>query len=236
MPYRSIRELPDAVRTALPVEAQRQFLRVINSQLERGLSEERSFASAWSAIKETWAKNEEGKWVKKSTDTMRFLVKNAPARYTLGIVYAPNTLDTDEEFAPPDVIEKACWGFMRKLQGRSVSVKQASMLLTALCKAADSPDGIRVDVTELLETVQKGRLGDQHTSWDDEESEIVECYIAPVDMRIGDEGVMKGTMLLGVVWSEAAFSKVASGERTGLSMGGVGRTVEAEIEEAWHAA
>ena len=168
MPYRNIRELPSAVKDTLPVEAQRQFLRVVNSQLERGLSEERSFASAWSVIKEHWEKNADGDWVKKSADTMRFLAKNAPLRYTLGVVYAPDTLDTDDEFAPADVIEKACWGFMRKIQGQSVSVKQAGALLTALCKAADTPDGIRVDVTELLETVKKGWLGEQHTSWDDE--------------------------------------------------------------------
>ena len=236
MPYRAIKELPEAVRTALPVEAQRQFLRVVNSQLERGLSEERSFASAWSAIKETWEKNADGDWVKKSAGTMRFLAKNAPARYTLGIVYAPDTLDTDEEFAPADVIEKACWGFMRKLQGQSVSVKQASAVLTALCKAADSADGVRVDITELLEDVHKGRLGDQHTSWDDDESQVVECYLAPADMQIGEEQITKGTWLLGVVWSEDAFAKIVSGERTGLSMGGFGKTVEAELEEARDAA
>ena len=236
MPYRNIRELPSAVKEALPVEAQRQFLRVVNSQLERGLEEGRAFASAWSVIEENWHKNTEGKWVKKSTDAMRFLTKNAPARYTLGIVYAPNTLDTDDEFASSDVIEKACWGFMRKLQGQSVSVKQASVLLTALCKAAETPDGIRVDVTELLDIVQKGRLGDQHTSWDDDESQVVECYLAPADMQIGEERITKGTWLLGVVWSEDAFSKIASGERTGLSMGGFGKTIEAEVEEAAHAA
>ena len=236
MPYRSIRELPGAVKDALPVEAQRQFLRVVNSQLERGLSEERSFASAWSAIKETWEKNVHGTWVKKVANTMRFLTKNVPLRYTLGIVYAPDVLDTDEEFAPAGVIEKACWGFMRKLQGQSVSVKQASAVLTALCTAAETPDGIRVDVTELLETVQKGRLGDQHTSWDDEESQVVECYLAPADMQIGEEQITKGTWLMGVLWSEDAFSKIASGERTGLSMGGFGKTVEAELEDARDAA
>lgn len=236
MPYRNIRELPSAVKDTLPVEAQRQFLRVVNSQLERGLSEERSFASAWSVIKEHWEKNADGDWVKKSADTMRFLAKNAPLRYTLGVVYAPDTLDTDDEFAPADVIEKACWGFMRKIQGQSVSVKQAGALLTALCKAADTPDGIRVDVTELLETVKKGWLGDQHTSWDDEESQVVECYMAPADMQISEEHITKGTWLLGVVWSEDAFAKIVSGERTGLSMGGFGKTVEAELEEARHAA
>lgn len=236
MPYRSIRELPSAVTEALPVAAQRQFLRVINGQLDRGLPEERAFASAWSVIREHWEKNVAGDWVRKSADAMRFLTKNTPDRYTLGIVYAPDTLDTEDEFAPPAVIEKACWGFMQKLQGQSVSVKQAVAVVEALYKAMDSVDDLRVDVTDLMDVVQKGRLGDQHTSWDDEESHIVECYIAPADMQLGEERITKGTWLLGVVWSEDAFAKIASGERTGYSMGGFGKTIEAEVEEANRAA
>ena len=239
MPYRNNRALPDSIKNVIPSEAGRTTWRTIyNSAAEQyGEDSERAFATAWSGFQAAgWAKNDEGKWVKKSTDTMRVLIKNAPARYTLGIVYAPNTLDTDEEFAQPDVIEKACWGFMRKLQGQSVSVKQAGVMLAALCKAAHSVEGVLVDITELLEDVHKGRLGDQHASWDDEESQVVECYVAPVNMQLGEEHITKGTWLLGVVWSEGAFAKIVSGERTGLSMGGLGTTVEAEIEEASYAA
>ena len=60
--------------------------------------------------------------------------------------------------------------------------------------------------------------------------------MAPADMQISEEHITKGTWLLGVVWSEDAFAKIVSGERTGLSMGGFGKTVEAELEEARHAA
>ena len=62
MPYRTIAELPDAVKDTLPKEAQRQFLAVVNSQLERGLPESRAFASAWSAIKQSWEKGKDGEW------------------------------------------------------------------------------------------------------------------------------------------------------------------------------
>lgn len=65
MPYRSNRELPEAVRHALPAEAQSVFRNVVNSQLARGLSEERAFASAWAALKrQGWAKGEDGRWHK----------------------------------------------------------------------------------------------------------------------------------------------------------------------------
>lgn len=239
MPYRNNRELPDAVKNVVPSAAGRTTWRTIynNAAEQYGEDSARAFATAWSGLQAAgWAKNEEGQWVKKAADPIRFLAKNVPQRYTLGVVYEPNMLDTDEEFASLEVIEKACWGFMRKLQEQSVTVKQAGTLIEALCKAAESVDGIRVDVTELLDAVEKGRLGDQHTSWDDEESQVVECYLAPADMEIGEERITKGTWLLGVVWSEEAFAKIETGERTGLSMGGYGTTVEAAMQEVRDAA
>ena len=52
MPYRSVSELPEAVRSHLPATAQRMFMHVVNTQEERGLSTERAFASAWAQIKQ----------------------------------------------------------------------------------------------------------------------------------------------------------------------------------------
>lgn len=51
MPYARTSQLPSAVRSALPFAAQDQFMAVVNSQLERGLSEGRAFASAWSTLR-----------------------------------------------------------------------------------------------------------------------------------------------------------------------------------------
>ena len=57
MPYASNAELPPAVKNALPAAAQSVFRNVVNSQEERGLSIERAFASAWSALKtQGWTK------------------------------------------------------------------------------------------------------------------------------------------------------------------------------------
>jgi cation transport regulator ChaB len=65
MPYASNRELPPAVRNALPAAAQSVFRNVVNSQEERGLSTERAFASAWAALKaQGWTKGEGDKWHK----------------------------------------------------------------------------------------------------------------------------------------------------------------------------
>jgi len=65
MPYASNSALPENVRGVLPDNAQSVFRNVVNSQLERGLSEERAFASAWSALKsQGWKKGDDGKWHK----------------------------------------------------------------------------------------------------------------------------------------------------------------------------
>lgn len=68
MPYDSVSDLPDSVRGVLPAEAARQFMHVVNSQLDRGLSEERAFASAWATVKRRWKKGKDGTWVKKAME------------------------------------------------------------------------------------------------------------------------------------------------------------------------
>lgn len=164
-----------------------------------------------------------------------WLLKTAKQRYTLGVVYEPDTLDTDGEYASAAVIQRACWGFLAKLQGRAEASKRALTLTRSLVKAlSEVTDGVRLDITELVEDVAKGRLGDQHSSWDDNLGEIVESYVAPCDITIEGEIVKAGTWLMGVVWSPEQFAKIEAGERTGLSMGGVGRTEYREALE--HAA
>jgi len=74
MPYSKISELPDQVKV-LPEEAQRQFLRVVNSATDRGDDEETAFAKAWGAIKRGYEKNKDGEWVAKMTDEPELLVE-----------------------------------------------------------------------------------------------------------------------------------------------------------------
>lgn len=74
MPYSKISELPDQVKV-LPGDAQRQFLRVVNSALERGDDEETAFAKAWGAIKRGYEKNDKGEWVAKMSDEPELLVE-----------------------------------------------------------------------------------------------------------------------------------------------------------------
>lgn len=81
MPYASNAELPAAVRNALPASAQSVFRNVVNSQEERGLSTERAFASAWSALKtQGWVKGDGDTWHK----VEKVLKVDAERQYVFG--------------------------------------------------------------------------------------------------------------------------------------------------------
>lgn len=60
---------------------------------------------------------------------------------------------------------------------------------------------------------------------------VVENYIAPGDMEIEGQPIMKGTWLMTVeVQNNEIWNKVQKGEVTGFSMGGVGKYSETETE------
>ncbi len=60
---------------------------------------------------------------------------------------------------------------------------------------------------------------------------VVENYVAPSDMTIADQPIVKGTWVMTVEVNNAdVWSKVQKGEVTGFSMGGVGKYSETETE------
>ncbi|MCW8092384.1 putative cation transport regulator ChaB [Alteromonas sp. ASW11-130] len=75
MPYKNKQDLPDSVKDNLPSHAQDVFKEAFNSAWDeykdkddrRGddSREEVAFKVAWSAVKEVYHKNADGKWVKK---------------------------------------------------------------------------------------------------------------------------------------------------------------------------
>ncbi|SFB02754.1 MULTISPECIES: ChaB family protein [unclassified Bacillus (in: firmicutes)] len=65
MPYRSLSELPDAVKDHLPHHAQEIFKEAFNSASEEYKDEETAFKVAWSAVKKKYEKNSQDKWVEK---------------------------------------------------------------------------------------------------------------------------------------------------------------------------
>lgn len=60
MPYARNADLPDAVKNALPAEAQSIFRHAFNSAVAKGLSEERAFKVGWGAVKNAGYKKTDG--------------------------------------------------------------------------------------------------------------------------------------------------------------------------------
>lgn len=153
------------------------------------------------------------------TTTIRFVQKSAPQRYTLGVVYEPGAVDLQGHHATPETIEKACWDFNQRLQS-GVS-KSATRVIQAIAKALTTDEEVRVDVTALMDHVEKGAgLDDMHGEADPAIGDIVESYITRHPMMLGSESVQKGAWLMGTIWSPDYFEKVQTRKRTGLSLAG----------------
>lgn len=241
MPYKTNDDLPAGVKNNLPAEAKTTWRKIYNSAYATYDGDEaKSNATAWAGLKNAgWGKDDQGKWVKveKSSTLIegRILKKEAKQRFTLGLVYSPLEVDTQGEFTTADEIEKACWEFNRALQGKAQVNKIAMELLEAVVKALQEGKEFTLDLTELLDDVEKAGgmgLGFMHEQWDQGLGDIVESYTTPMDFDLttpaGVQKVKKGAWLMGIVWSPDYFAKVESGEMTGLSMGGTAVKIPVE--------
>ncbi len=66
MPYISISELPDSIKSSLPAGAQKVWMHVFNNAMSKeGTKEGDAFAIAWSAVKNGWEKKED-EWIRKN--------------------------------------------------------------------------------------------------------------------------------------------------------------------------
>jgi len=154
---------------------------------------------------------------------IKFIQKNDKKRYTLGIVYEPDVVDSQGDYTTADEIELVCWKFNRKLQGNSQLTKSALSILDAIIKADDK---VTLDITDIYEDISKGAgLNDMHvnTEFDNNLGDVVESYIAPADFVVDRQVVKAGTWLMGVIWNEDYFTKVENGDRNGFSMEGKGK-------------
>ncbi len=160
------------------------------------------------------------------TKQATIIQKNDEQRYTLGIVYEPDKIDSQGDFAKAEDIQQAAWEFTKLLQGQTTVTKMALQVLDTIVKSIKKGETLKLDVTEVFDVIEKDGggtgLGLMHSLWSEGLGDIVENYIAPVDMVIGEQPVAKGTWLMGIVWSQENFQKVKNNEITGLSMGGSG--------------
>ncbi len=158
---------------------------------------------------------------------VRIIKSDAKKRYTLGVVYEPDVVDSQGDWTDAEEIEKAAHAFMLSLQGRPRLGKATLEVLGLVAKGLGERPVVAIDVSDCWEELRKAGqgLGYMHEAWDPGIGDVVECYVAPCDMVVNEQAVRKGAWLLGVIWSEEYFAKVEAGEITGLSMGGSGRRV-----------
>lgn len=86
---------------------------------------------------------------------------------------------------------------------------------------SDTYDAATIRVAAHLFMEQYAAMGLQHTEIVTGKIKILETYIAPSDMTIGDQTVKAGTWLMGLRFvDDALWDDVKTGKLTGLSIGG----------------
>lgn len=158
-----------------------------------------------------------------STATAKILKQEPALRYTLAVVYEPNTPDAEGDFATESTIRQAAWDFLAQLQHEARALSD----LLAAFKDAHKHGSMELEVVTIDdddEAIHPGVvIGDMHREWRASMGELVESYLAPVDLQIGDETVRAGTWLVGIRWGPELWERIQRGERIGVSLGGWAR-------------
>lgn len=235
-----VRAMPYATEHAARQQDPKKYMRLRRKKLTKGVDAvigfDKSGTSEIQSLRfdaEQFSTSEAKQWLKdhgfstsleeaveKSVEAGLFILEKAQEkRYTLGVVYEPDVLDTQKEFAKAEDIEKAAWAFMERLQ---TLAKTSVDLVKWANGVLDGTVEDEFDIRETEEVLKASGLDDEHLQIGEDQhlGTIVESYIAPVDMVIEGETVKKGSWLLGVRWTESMFEKIKKGQRTGFSMYG----------------
>ncbi|WP_411734894.1 XkdF-like putative serine protease domain-containing protein [Paenibacillus sp. M2] len=97
----------------------------------------------------------------------------------------------------------------------------------------DMMDAVEIEKAAhlFMENQHTYNIDKQH-DLDTDKGYVVESYIAPCDMVIGDQVIAKGSWVAGVkVTDDDTWEDIQKGEITGFSMWGVGKREEVEDEE-----
>ena len=138
MPFANNSDLPKSIKDALPNEAQTTFRNVANTQLERGLSEERSFASAWSTLKtQGWQKQSDGKWinVRKANDIVIKATEPGEDKDFIGLEFGISVKDiTSKGHIAEEFIVKAEKAINEILEHGSVQKQEYTGAVCKFCE------------------------------------------------------------------------------------------------------
>lgn len=119
-------------------------------------------------------------------------------------------------------------------------IDDAKRIVIGVVYQPDTPDthDDQMDADEIEKAAHQF-MKNQHTYNIDKQHDlqadkgfVVESYIAPCDMDLGDQTIIKGSWVAGVkVTDEDTWDSIQKGEITGFSMWGVGKREEIEEEE-----
>lgn len=113
----------------MPTAAQTVFRNVVNAQLNRGLTEEQAFASAWAALKnQGWYKPEDGEvWVKKDDQQYAVLKIDDDRRLVFGWANVSvrkdgeQIIDNQGDMIDPEDLEDAMYNFVLEYRDAGVN-------------------------------------------------------------------------------------------------------------------
>lgn len=159
--YPNNASLPDSVKNVLPSEAQSIFRNVVNSQLNRGLSEERAFKSGWGALKnQGWVKGED-KWLKKgwgSEKDIQFSIsKTEPDKKRIfGWAYVSHKdgeqiVDHSGEVISEGELEEAFYKFVQNSRkaGEMHISKDAGKLIEMIVFTKEKQEALGIDLGKI---------------------------------------------------------------------------------------
>ena len=199
MSFKTNADLPDSVKDALPSDAQSVFKDAVNSQLEVGLSDERSFAKAWGEVQDHgWEKGDDDKWVKKvikkQDETFSITGTITKLNEEQRLVFGWASIIDDENGTPiidsqGDVIKS------------SELEKMAYDFVLNVRKASNMHDKSTIGIGDLVEAVVM----------------TTEKQLA---MGISKENLLPQGMWVGFNIIPEVFAKIKSGELSDFSIGG----------------
>ncbi len=212
--YRSEEKLPQKVQE-LPAAGKKLWMEVFNSAFryaeKKGWKKARregyAFEVAWKKVKEVYEKKTtESGWQEKQVTEEKEMQTNK------------NTVEKTISFGKVDDEKQLVYGIVYEPDIDDAQDEWASAI--AIEKAAH----------DFL--AYYNQMGLMHKELINEKAKIVESYIAPVDFKLGDSEVKKGSWLISShIIDKDLWQEVKDGTITGFSMGGYGKRIVLQEED-----
>jgi len=240
MPYDRVSELPAVIRENLPLEAAEIWMSAYNQAAASGEDEETRNKVAWGAVKAAgYQKNKDGKWVKKDVakeEVERFCKesKGILPRWMIEIISRLlQHKREDEELELPEKMEGTNGDdenvqIEKELVTGIIKINLEKQIVTGIVLEPDVEDaqGDMVSEEEIEKAahgflVKSRVIGKNHV--ERAKADVVESYIAPMDLIINGQRVRKGSWVMSVkIHDLKLWEEVKEGEITGFSIGAVG--------------